>query len=393
MQLELFDYTEPFSLEDIFAAYESCRKHKRNSPGGKDFEIDYEQNLITLWHSLNQRTWRPGPSTAFIVQIPVQREIFAALFVDRIVHHLVAAKLTPFFEKSFIYDSYACRIGRGTHFGIQRVQRFMRSCSRNGKQEAWLLKLDIQGFFMNIDRQLLYKKLKTYVEQQYQDSDRDILLHTCRCIIKNNPCKDAILASPRTAWQGIPPDKSLFGVPAGKGLPIGNLTSQILANFFLNQFDHYIKNTLGMRWYGRYVDDFVLVHSDKALLTSLVPQIRSYLANELGLTLHPRKIYLQPVSNGVPFLGVHVTPHRILVGRRVIRNFRNSIIHYTQAVVDHKPTHQEKDAFLASMNSYLGIFIHYHTFRLRKGMIDTYLSEYWYKYFVLNLQLTKFIRR
>ena len=128
---------ETFSLEEVFEAYHCCRRHKRNKASALAFEVDLESNLIALWQELNSEAWKPGPAAVFIVEKPVKREIFAAGFRDRVVHHVLINRLNPYFEKTFIYDSYSCRVGKGTHFGIGRVKRFIRQCSENYARDAW----------------------------------------------------------------------------------------------------------------------------------------------------------------------------------------------------------------------------------------------------------------
>ena len=189
-------------------------------------------------------------SIAFIVNKPVKREIFAADFRDRVVHHLIINKLNPLFEKIFIHDSYACRKGKGTHFGIQRVDRFIRQCSHNYTQDCYVLKLDIQGFFMHINKTLLFAELQAFIEQKYLNADKALLLELCHKVIFYDPTQNCIIKSKRSAWQGLPPDKSLFHSPTQYGLPIGNLSSQVFANFYMNSFDHFIKHDLGIRYYG-----------------------------------------------------------------------------------------------------------------------------------------------
>jgi len=228
------------NLDDLFEAYADCRINKRNTMNALAFELDYEQNLVTLWEEINLRTYSPGRSIAFIVDKPVKREIFAADFTDRIVHHLVINKLNPLFEKIFIYDSYACRKNKGTHFGIQRIARFIRQCTRNYTQDAYVLKLDIQGFFMAINRRILWEKLRPFIEQKYQHQDQELILFLCHQILANNPTKNCFIKGSRHNWEDLPPNKSLFYSAPNCGLPIGNLTSQIFANFYLNAFDHFV---------------------------------------------------------------------------------------------------------------------------------------------------------
>ena len=365
-------------LEDLFEAYEDCRTNKRNTINALAFELDYESELLSLWQEINAGTYRPGRSIAFIVDKPVKREIFAADFRDRVVHHFIINKLNPYFEKTFIYDSYACRKGRGTHFGIQRIDRFIRQCSSNYTEDCYVLKLDIQGFFMAIDKRILWNKLRTFIETHYQQASKARLLILCHKILINNPTKNCYIKGGRENWKGLPPDKSLFHSAPFCGLPIGNLTSQIFANVYLNTFDHFIKHDLKQRYYGRYVDDFVLIHQDKNHLTALIPRIANFLQSNLKLTLHPRKMYLQHYSKGVPFLGVVIKPNRITCGKRTKGNFYDAIARHNAIAIERKPTREEQAAFLCSMNSYLGILKHYQTYRLRKKILIKHLSIWWW---------------
>lgn len=164
------------------------------------FELDYEQELVALWEEINTGTYQPGRSIAFIVDKPVKREIFAADFRDRVVHHLLN-KLNPLFERTFIYDSYACRKGRGAHFGIQRIDRFIRQCSENYTKECYVLRLDIQGFFMAIDKRTLWIKLRGLITNQYQQPDKYRILSLCHKILSNNPTKHCFIKGSRHNWR------------------------------------------------------------------------------------------------------------------------------------------------------------------------------------------------
>jgi len=366
---------------DLFEAYFLCRKNKRNTHNALAFEVDYENNLLQLSEEINNGTYQPGRSIAFIVNKPVKREIFAADFRDRVVHHWLIAKLNPLFERIFINDSYACRTGKGTHFGIYQANDFIKSCSENYKTDCYILKLDIAGFFMHINRNILFERLKQFIIKHYPSADKPLVLEICEKLVFNNPAQNCIIKGKRKDWHGLPHNKSLFHSSAGCGLPIGNFTSQVFANFYLNPFDHYIKTILNMRYYGRYVDDFVIVHQDKDFLKSLITKIRDYLKGELHLTLHPNKIYLQHYTKGVKFLGVVIKPNRIYIANRTKGNFYQAIQKQNKIARDHKPTKEEQAEFLSYMNSYLGIMMHYKTYRLRKRMIRKHLSGWWENYF------------
>jgi hypothetical protein len=210
--------------------------------------------------------------------------------------------------------------------------------------------------------------------------DKDCIKELCKKVIFNDPTKDCIYHSSRDSWKGLPRDKSLFFAQKDCGLPIGNLTSQIFANFYLNEFDHFIKKECGITNYGRYVDDCLIVHRSRAFLKRLIPEIQSYLQNNLGLVLHPRKIYLQPCRNGVKFLGCFIKPSHIVVNHRTIKNFKRSVYFHNKLARDHKPDKTERIAFIASINSYLGIMKHYKTYKQRRRIMKNYVSSFWYKH-------------
>jgi RNA-directed DNA polymerase len=366
------------TLESLFQAYFDCRKNKRNTMNALRFETDYEYNLIALCDELNSSTWHPGRSIAFIINKPVKREIFAADFRDRVVHHWLINQLNPLFEKAFIYDSYASRKGRGAHMGIARAAQFIRKCSLNYQRDCYVLKLDIMSFFIRINRRILWERLRCFIEARYHSPDKVLILEIACKVIQNEPTSHCFIKGKRRDWQYFPKGKSLFYARDHCGLPIGNLTSQVLANFYLNTFDHFIKHDLGVSFYGRYVDDFILVHEDKTFLKSLIPKIEGFLREELELELHPRKRYLQHYCKGIPFLGVILKPHCIYAGRRIKGNFYEAIARHNMVIKDHKPTFDEQMAFLCSINSYLGILSHYQTHRLRKGMLKKHLSIWWW---------------
>ena len=395
MQLSLFENTikQPIELYDLFEAYFACRRNKRKTINALAFEVDFEKNLIQLWEGINNGTYEIARSIAFIIKKPVKREIFAADFRDRIVHHLLIGKLNPLFEKQFIYDSYACRVGKGTHFGIQRVDRFIRRCSQNYTKDCYVLKLDIHGFFMHIHKKILYSRLEQFIRKNYNRPDKQIILELCQKVVFNDPAENCILKGSQSDWEGLPKSKSLFHSPPDCGLPIGNLTSQVFANFYMDPFDHFIKHDLGIKYYGRYVDDFILVHSDKNYLKAILPRIAGFLNNNLNLNLHPKKIYLQHYSKGVKFLGVVIKPNRIYVGKRIKANFYDAIKRQSQLAMDHKPGSEELTRFLSSMNSYLGIMKHYQSYRIRKKMLFKNLSVWWWNLVYLSGGVAKFVRK
>jgi retron-type reverse transcriptase len=394
-QLSLFDEVPTkkpqVELGELFEAYFNCRSNKRNTANAIAFEVDYESNLIALCEELNNGTYQIGRSIAFIVNKPVKREIFAADFRDRVLHHYIIDKLNPLFEKEFIHDSYASRVAKGTHFGIQRANNFIKSCSKNYSADCYILKLDVQGFFMHINKQNLFDRLSVFIQEKYKETDKELLIALCEKIIFNEPTKNCIIKGKKTNWDGLPNNKSLFHSPPNCGLPIGNLTSQIFANFYMNTFDHFMKKELGIPYYGRYVDDFIIVHPDKEYLKSLLPTIADFLKNKLQLTLHPKKIYLQHYTKGVTFLGTVIKPNRIYIANRTKGNFYMAIQKQNEIVKQHKPDKEAQAIFLCSMNSYLGIMKHYKTYNLRKKMLFKNLSAWWWNYVYLSGGYAKFV--
>jgi len=397
MQLSLFDTNSnqeqlrKIDVEQLFEAYLSCRKTKRYTQNALKFEVDYEANLFQLKDEIENGSYSPGRSIAFIVNKPVKREIFAADFRDRVMHHWLINKLNPLFEKVFIKDSYACRIGKGTHYGVKRADSFIKACSENYTKDSYILKLDILGFFMHINRKLLYTMLEKFIHQYYTQQDKALVLEITKKIIFNQPTQNCIIKGSNKDWEGLPKNKSLFNSPQDCGLPIGNLTSQVFANFYMHQFDAFITKELELKYYGRYVDDFVIVHPDKDYLKSLIPQLSNFLLSTLQLTLHPKKIYLKHYSKGVKFLGTVIKPNRIYIANRTKGNFYNAIEKQNKIIQDHKPTKEEKAAFLSSMNSYLGIMKHYKSYKLRKRMIFKRLSGYWFNHVYLSGGIAKFV--
>jgi len=316
----------PSLLTDIFAAYFSARYNKRNTVSQVRFERNLADNLMELYHDIVSDRYRVGRSMCFIIRDPVVREVFAASFRDRIVHHLLYNWLSPVFEPSFIYDSYSCRAGKGTLFGIRRLEHHIRSCSDNYRKECYVLKLDIEGYFMNIQRQRLFdiivSRLSRHSDYQF---DVRLAIRLLSQVIFNDPVKGCYRKGSLSDWDDLPESKSLFHAPLGCGLPIGNLTSQLFSNIYLSRLDDFVKRDLHFRHYGRYVDDFYLVGNSRDDLKDSIPQIRKFLWKDLGLKLHPRKVHLASASQGVQFLGAVVKPYRCHVSARTIAKARTRL--------------------------------------------------------------------
>lgn len=375
-------------LIDIFQAYYDARRNKRSTINALAFEINYESRLFELYKEIKNGTYKISRSVCFISFNPVQREIFAADFRDRIVHHLIYNYISPLFERLFIGDSYSCRLGKGTSYGIKRLDHFIRSCSRNYTRDCYILKLDIKGYFMAIDHFLLYKKIEVVLNRFRKEAnfDVDLILSLIHQSIFCDPTKNCIIKGKKENWNGLPKSKSLFWTDKDRGLPIGNLTSQLFGNIYLNGFDHFVKHKLGCRYYGRYVDDIVIVHQDKEYLKSLIPILREYLQKELSLELHPKKIYLQHFSKGVCFLGAVLKSRRIYIGNQTKGSFYKKIKCWND-LIEEKPREFNKenlDQFLSCLNSYLGNMEQFNTYNLRKKMLMQNLSPHFLNYFCVS---------
>jgi len=300
-------------LLDLFRAYFDTRKNKGGTQNALAFAADYEKKLFALHAEIISRKYEVGQSICFIVDKPVKREVFAADFRDRIVHHLIFNAINPIFEKHFIRDSYSCRLGKGTSDGIRRVDHFIRSCSENYQKDCWILKLDIRGYFMSIKRDIIYKKIESRLRAvKNTDFDVDLMLYLIHSVVYNDATQNCCIKAKKEDWVGLPKSKSLFFAEKGKGFPIGNLTSQLFGNIYLDEFDHFVHREMGIKHYGRYVDDMVFVHRDRDFLKSVIAQTQEYLQTELGLEVHPKKMYLQYYKKGVYFFGyLHKTMENI----------------------------------------------------------------------------------
>lgn len=308
----------PFSYQGIYNNYLKCRSNKRNSINALRFEINAEDNIFNLENELKNKSYHPSRCILFTAQKPKVREIFASDFKDRVVHHVLIKELSRIWEPIFIYDSYACREGKGTHKAVVRLQSFLNKITNNGNVKSYYLQLDIKDFFISINKEILFDLVSSRV------SDPKILWLS-KLIIFSDCTKSFIQRGNPKMHQRIPDNKTLFGKNNERGLPIGNLTSQFFANIYLNELDQYVKHTLKAKYYIRYVDDFVILSNDEKELEQFKYRIKYFLSERLKLTLHPKRHKLLPCSSGINFLGYIIRQSHILVRRRVVNNLRSKI--------------------------------------------------------------------
>ena len=335
--------------------------------------MNYESKIIELRNDLVNWPYAISPSICFIIKDPVQREVFAADFRDRIIHHLIYNYIYELFDRHFIYDSYSCRLEKWTHFGIKRVEHFLRSCSQNYSRDAYILKLDVKWFFMHIDKYILFEKIKTFLSEKKPKLtiDYDFLIKLIRQVIFHDSTQNCIIKWSKSDREWLPDDKSLFHSPKDTGLAIWNLTSQLFANIYLDSMDKYIRYELGFHCYGRYVDDFVIIDTDKQKLLSAIPKIKDFLSEKLHLTLHPKKIYFQHYKKWVQFLGAYIKLYRTYVRKRTIGNFYKKVQEVNKCEIFDKELNQ------SIVNSYLWILAHYKMYKIRKKVLGNFSNRFW----------------
>ena len=367
------------SLEEVIEAYYDCRRNKRNTVNQLRFEMDYERECIELWQEINEHRYEPRRSIAFVVEKPVKREIFAADFRDRVVHHLIVRRMMPLLEAKYHPESYSTQKGKGTLYGIQRIEQQLKECSYGYTRDCYIMKLDISGFFMSLSKQALYDCVRRFLEPRYPARDLPMLLYLLRQTIFNRPEKCCLLKMPRTRWKGLPRNKSLFGTDGTHGIPIGNLTSQLLALLYLDELDTLVTGEWDVKHYGRYVDDMVLIHPSKQHLLAVKEKLSQWLLAH-GLRLHPKKTYVQHYAKGVLFIGGMILPGRKYMSRRTVGFMHEALEACRRLVGDSTdPTQEVKERVRATLNSYFGMLQHYDALRLTSSVIRS-LPKEWFRW-------------
>ena len=351
-----------FTFQNIYNAYLQCRRGKRNTINALKFEQNLIENLWDLTDALQNRRYEIGASICFLTTSPKLREVFAADFRDRIVHHILVGELEKIYEPRFISDVYNNRKNKGIHRAIKKTQSYM-----NSTYGGYYLQLDIKGFFYNLDKDILYR----YIYKECKE--RDDILYLSHKIIYHDPTQDYVFKGDKTKLKLLPPHKTLFGLPANKGLPIGNLTSQFFANVYMNAFDNYIKRVLKVKYYIRYVDDFVLFSSSKERLEGLLVEIERYLNIHLSLTLRA-DTKLKHHKEGLDFLGYIIRPDYILTRQRVVNNYKYKKAKYLQRYENKqgKMSLSEIKAFLSVKASFESHIKHSNSYNLNQktGVIN-----------------------
>ncbi|MDP3901601.1 MAG: reverse transcriptase domain-containing protein [bacterium] len=315
-------FEDIISIENLLSAWREFIRGKRNKRDVQEFSLQLMDNILELHYELTNHTYRHSSYQAFNISDPKPRNIHKANVRDRLLHHAIHRILYPFFNKTFISDSYSCRLNKGSHRAMNRFRCFSYKISRNHTQTGWVLKCDIKKFFASIDHDILVRILEKYI------SDQDI-----RWLLER------VIRS--------------FQTSSGRGLPLGNLTSQLFCNIYMNEFDQFMKHKTKARYYIRYADDFVIFSENYDQLIGLRPLLKDFLERQFNLLLHPQKIFIKALAAGVDFLGwVHFLDHRVLrtaTKRRMLKRIAET---------------QSAETII----SYLGLLQHGNTFKIKKQL-------------------------
>jgi hypothetical protein len=287
------------------------------------------------------------------------------------------------FEKRFTElgnVSHNCRKYFGTESAVRALSKDIYDCSNGFTESCWVAKYDISGFFMSIDKRIAWELLNELINTHYHGTDKECLLYLTRITVFHLPQEHCIKRSPECLWDMIPGNKSLFGNDPFKGMPIGNLPSQLIANFYLSFFDEFVLS-LGFEYYERYADDFVLVHRDKNFILEAIPLFERFLWDKLKLKLHPDKRYLQHYTKGIQFVGAVIKMDRIYVGNRTVRNTRQAIRCINKELEAGNPL---SDGMISRLNSYFGFMRKRKAYAIRRGLAKEFSPLLWNKVYMTN---------
>lgn len=379
-------------LSLVFAAFEDCCKNKRTSKACIDYCEIAAYDLPALAYELYTGTYQPGISTCFLVKYPKYREVFAACFRDRIVHHFLYLLLNPLFEARFEAQgnvSFNCRKGYGTLAAQQAAYDAIRHATNNYRVKAWVYRGDLVSFFMSIDKRILWAKLEPFIRETYKGKYMRIVLNITRIVVFHCPEKLCVFNTDTAEWaKHVESHKSLFGNDDYHGMPIGNLTTQVFANFLLSFFDAYVITWMRSHglavYYVRFVDDFVIVCLDKAVLKQMIKDLRGYLQIELHIQLHADKFHFQLASHGLLFVGAYLKNYRIYLSNRTLARFQERV-HGFKTMLETKQvvTYADICRIEQVLNSYLGFCKIKRTYARRKQLLMTF-DHTFYQYFYID---------
>ncbi len=335
-------FEEMISLERLFNSWKEFKRGKTKRKDVQFFERNLETNIFQLHRDLVSQTYQHGNYKEFFVHDPKIRHIRKAEVRDRLVHQSIYTTLVQIYEPKFVFHSFSCRKGKGTHKAINSLKKMILKVSKNNTKPCYVLKCDIRKFFDSVDHEILKKQLNKVVLDEKSQWLFSEIIESCVLLSNNN---------------------------RKRGLPIGNLTSQIFTNIYLNELDQFVKHQLRQKYYIRYADDFVILDQNKNLLTQLIPKIRTFLDQNLKLQLHPQKMSIDKPIQGIDFLGyITFMHHRIIRTKTRKRMFKKMNIRfrkYYQRKINSKSMRQ-------TLNSYLGVLSHSDNFELTQEIKTTY---------------------
>ncbi|MFA5029742.1 MAG: reverse transcriptase/maturase family protein [Patescibacteria group bacterium] len=348
-------FEDIISLDNLLLAWQEFRRGKRQKADVQRFEFSLMDNLIALHHDLANGNYRHGGYKSFNICDPKPRNIHKASVRDRLVHHAVYRQLYPYFDRKFIADSHSCRLNKGTHKALNRFRKFAYQVSQNNSRTCWILKGDIKKFFASVGHWILKDILARQInDQKILNLLEEIIDSFISFPLLSKEGRGEVMKSSVLLESSKPPL-----TPPWKGgelgLPLGNLTSQLLVNIYLNEFDQFIKQQLKIKHYLRYCDDFVVFSENRGYLENIIKLIAGFLLNKLKLTLHPDKIFIKTLNSGLDSLGwVHFFDHRVLRAKAKRRMFKR---------IKNNPKAE-------TVNSYLGLLKHGNSYKIRQRITN-----------------------
>ncbi|MBI2629363.1 helix-turn-helix domain-containing protein [Candidatus Pacearchaeota archaeon] len=344
-------YSKIYDDNNLLMAWQNAKRGKTKRRYVKRFQKNLKNNLSKLQKELKNQSYEPYVLKTFILRDPKTRKISKSAFRDRIIYHALCLIIMPIFEKGFIYDSYANQIGKGTLKAIKRFDEFKRKISRNNTRECYVLKADIKHYFEEINHEILIKIIRTKVADEK-------VIWLIKQILKNNQ-----IGGGRSQSYHI----------RNKGMPLGNLTSQFFANLYLNKLDQFVKHKLKVKYYIRYVDDFVILHESKEQLEEWKIKINDFLKDKLKIELHPSKSHVLKLSGGINFLGFRIFYYHKLIRKSNLKNFERKYNHL-RILFDEGIIGREKA--LESLEGWLAYCSHANTHKYRKHLIRNFNKNF-----------------
>lgn len=325
------------SIPNLLLAWREFKVGKRKKSGVAEFELFLEDTIFELHQHLIYKTYTHDIYQDFYISDPKRRHIHKASVRDRVVHQAIYRILYPMFDTHFIYDSFSSRKLKGTHYGVERAYCACRKASKNWKKKIYVLKCDVKKFFDSVDHSIL----RRLIEKKVGCIDTMYLI-------------DLLFKS--------------FEKEDGKGLPLGNVTSQLFANVYLNKLDQFVKHNLKIKYYFRYCDDFITIHEDEKFLYNLIPKISGFLSRVLKLELHPKKVEVRSVTRGLDFLGYVILPHVIILRTRTKHRIIKKINIIRKQMIQGEIS---KEDFSSVLASYVGIISH-----CRDKKLQNYIKKF-----------------